>query len=143
MSCVSWTSNYVNSFYCLILSHYIVTRLTQLVVQPTPLHNNLCYFEGFGEYVDPISCKFYYACTNSRSIRMPCPAGLFFQPTSRTTGFCDFPRNVQCTGNGVRPTDPVFVTTTTASTRTIGKPKNTTTTTKSTTTKYYHPRKLH
>ena len=101
--------------------------------QPTSLHDNLCTYEGFGEFVDPLSCNFYYACTNSRTIRMPCPHGLFFQPSSNTTGFCDFEKNVACTGAGVRPEHPVFVTTTTTT------PDPTEETVKST----YHPRNYH
>ena len=104
------------------------------VTQPPSLHDNLCTYEGYGEFVDPLSCNFYYACTNSRSIRMPCPHGLFFQPSSNTTGFCDYKRNVACTGAGKRPEHPVFVTTTTP------RPTDPTQETVKST---YHPRNYH
>ena len=100
--------------------------------QSPSLHNNLCTFEGYG---DPLTCDNYYACTNGRTIRMPCPDGLFFQPISRSEGICDFPKNVRCTGEGVRPDDGGILPT---------RPEPTTTSTTTTTeSKIFHPRKLY
>ena len=79
-----------------------VTPLQKLVPQPAPVSNNVCFFDGFGEVTDPSSCGSYFACTNTRSIQMNCPAGLHFRPISEKKGICDYPRNVKCTGKGVR-----------------------------------------
>uniref|UniRef100_A0A7M5UY42 Chitin-binding type-2 domain-containing protein n=1 Tax=Clytia hemisphaerica TaxID=252671 RepID=A0A7M5UY42_9CNID len=79
-----------------------VSDLRPIFKQPVPESNNLCFFQGSGQVVDPASCDHYYSCSNTQSIRMPCPAGLFFHPTSDRQGFCDYQSNVQCTGNGVR-----------------------------------------
>ena len=89
--------------------HFSVSELRKLVTQPPPLHSNLCYFSGYGELPDPLTCDNYYACTNSRTIRMPCPAGLHFKPTGERSGLCDYPSNVNCIdGNrsGNRPFHP-------------------------------------
>ena len=91
---------------------FLVDELQPLFTQPPTQSNNLCFFRGFGEVSDPSSCDHYYACTNTRSIRMPCPAGLFFKPTSEDSGYCDFPRNVECSGEGVRPDNNTTVETT-------------------------------
>jgi len=64
---------------------------------------------------------------------------LLFRTTSNTTGICDYPRNVQCTGDGVRPPDDMINISTSATPVTTDssptedtKPPNTT----------YHPRSL-
>ena len=114
-----------------------------MFTQPPSQSNNLCYFDGFGEVSDPMSCDHYYACTNTRSIRMPCPAGLHFKPTSEDSGYCDFPRNVKCSGEGVRPdSSPSVETTPVVKTTTTIEKKTTTSTPVNETTKY-HPRKTH
>ena len=79
----------------------IVPQLQTLITQPPSQSNNLCYFKGFGEVADPLSCDHYYACTNTRSIRVKCPAGLYFKSSSSNRGVCDYPSNVKCS---VRPT---------------------------------------
>ena len=113
-----------------------------MFTQPPSQSNNLCFFEGFGEVSDPMSCDHYYACTNTRSIRMPCPAVLFFKPTSKDSGYCDHPMNVDCSGKGLRPdsstsvvTTPVVKTTPVVDTTTTATPVNETT--------KYHPRQTH
>ena len=121
-------------------SIFLVDGLQPLFTQPPTQSNNLCYFEGFGEVADPLSCDHYYACTNTRSIRMPCPAGLYFKPTSKDKGFCDYPRNVECSGNGVRPNDNTSIETTPVANTTMTTKKTTTTTPVTKATKY-HPRK--
>ena len=83
---------------------FTVTDLVS-VTPPPPKHDNLCHYLGWGEYADPSSCDNYYACTNSRSILMPCPAGLQFRPLSDKKGVCDWSYNVECK-DGVRPKLP-------------------------------------
>ena len=71
-----------------------------LVKQPTPVSENVCFFDGFGEVANPSDCGSYFACTNTRSIPMNCPAGLYFRPITDKKGICDYPRNVKCSGKG-------------------------------------------
>lgn len=82
--------------FLLLFFKYTVSEVRTILTQPPPLHNNLCYFRGYGELPDPLTCDHYYACTNSRTIRMPCPAGLHFRPTGERSGLCDYPNNVNC-----------------------------------------------
>lgn len=62
---------------------------------------NVCEYRGFGEFPDPSSCDHYYACTNSRSIKMSCPSNLYFKVTGNGSGYCEFPASVNCL-NGKR-----------------------------------------
>ena len=112
---------------------FSVPDLQSLVTQPPSQSNNLCFFKGFGEVVSPSSCDHYYACTNTRSIRMACPAGLHFRSINAEKGVCDYPRNVKCSGNGVRPNNDTSVVTT----------QSTTITTPVTETTKYHPKNIH
>uniref|UniRef100_A0A7M5U098 Chitin-binding type-2 domain-containing protein n=2 Tax=Clytia hemisphaerica TaxID=252671 RepID=A0A7M5U098_9CNID len=99
--------------------------------QPTAVSNNLCFFLENGQIPDPNSCENFYSCSNTQSIQLKCPAGLFFKPDfEKNTGMCDFPRNVKCSGKGDR---------TDMTTTTVTPPKNTTT--KAPKGKF-HPRKL-
>jgi len=63
---------------------------------------------------------------------MPCPDGLFFQPTSDREGVCDFPKNVRCTGLGIRPADGGILPTRPEPVATTEAPES----------KIYHPRSL-
>uniref|UniRef100_A0A7M5UTS8 Chitin-binding type-2 domain-containing protein n=1 Tax=Clytia hemisphaerica TaxID=252671 RepID=A0A7M5UTS8_9CNID len=116
-----------------------LTELRPLVTQPPSESDNLCFFVKNGQIPDPNSCKHFYSCSNTQSIRLKCPAGLFFKPDeTKRTGRCDFPRNVQCTGQGVRPGDSTTGSSSNNSTtpKTTSMTKRTTKTTP-TTTKYY------
>ncbi|XP_066930538.1 uncharacterized protein [Clytia hemisphaerica] len=84
-----------------------LSGILPLIRQPASKHNNLCYFKGYGEIPDPLTCDHFYACTNSRSIRMPCPGGLFFQPTGERSGQCNYPDEVACK-NGDRSVKKPF-----------------------------------
>ncbi|XP_066913183.1 uncharacterized protein [Clytia hemisphaerica] len=60
-------------------------------------HRNFCEYQGYGIYPDPSSCTSYYACTNARSIRMSCPAGLQYKPDeTKKNGRCEFAYKVNC-----------------------------------------------
>lgn len=97
----------IEFIFSLFFSTNTVSEVRTIITQPPPLHNNLCYFRGYGELPDPLTCDHYYACTNSRSIRMTCPAGLHFKPTGERSGLCDYPYNVNCK-NGNRGMDRKF-----------------------------------
>ena len=88
-------------------------------------HNNSCIGKTSSTLViDISSCNHFLSCSNSRSIRMVCPANLFYDPASET---CDWPQKVKCV-DGVRPSTTPRITTTSVTSTT----KATTTTTKST-----------
>ena len=117
------------------MSYYFLFVVSRLhgVTQPTPSHNNLCTFRGYGQYPDPQSCSHFYSCSNSQNIRMPCPGGLYFKVTGEGTGYCDYLENVECSGSGDRPTttpSPTTTPTPTESTRITTPTIPTTTTTK-------------
>ena len=117
---------------------FIVDNLQKLITQPPSVSNNLCFFQGFGEVPDPSSCDHYYSCTNTRSIRMPCPADLFFRPLNSRSGICEYQSNVKCTGNGVRPGDTDTENNSNNSTTSTTTTTTSTTTTTTKETKKYH-----
>lgn len=45
----------------------------------------------YGVYPDPDDCHFYYECISGTAIHRECPAGLYYNPNTKT---CDYPDNV-------------------------------------------------
>ena len=62
----------------------------------------MCRLRGWSNIPDPSSCDHYLACTNSRTIRMPCPLGLYFQQGPTEDGHCNYKYLVDCE-DGRRP----------------------------------------
>jgi len=73
------------------------TTTTTTTHQPTTISPTFCTSAGVGNHADPSRCDTYIACDSRRGIRMPCPAGLYYNAKD---DICDFPSNVQCNTQG-------------------------------------------
>ena len=68
--------------------------------------------DGFAVFVPhPTDCSLYYMCVGGSPILMPCPPGLYFDPSLNV---CNYPEYVDCLNQESKTSGPVESTTTTS-----------------------------